>query len=116
MAINTANKYLKNGAISPLWQEIELRNYQDERCNNTCNMNEDGFINNLNQAIPVVVDVITELTPALRDLRKEKQQQPVLMASTISSLEDKFEFLKAHSNNEEDLRLAKFVLMVSRDF
>lgn len=97
---NEVKKYLKNGAISPLWQEIE---YQK-----ACDKHD--------------IDLATEMARSISNAINQQQfnmsnipmpeivQEPIVIVNTKQELEDRFEFLKSHATNPEDLELAKLVL------
>ena len=94
---NEVKKYLKNGAISPLWQEIE---YQK-----ACDKHD--------------IDLATEMARSISNAINQQQfnipmpeivQEPIVIVDIKQELEDRFEFLKSHATNPEDLELAKLVL------
>lgn len=82
MSHNGVKKYLSNGAISPLYMELELRDQQEQH----------------------------ELEFQRKQLEQQLQIQNKYNANNDITLEEAFKFLKAHSDTEEDLELAKTIL------
>lgn len=96
---NEVKKYLKNGAISPLWQEIE---YQK-----ACDKHDIDFATEMARSIS---NAINQQQFNMPNISMPEIVQESIVVDTKQELEDRFEFLKSHATNPEDLELAKLVL------
>lgn len=102
---NGANKYLKNGAISPLWQEIEYQKACDKHDIDFATEMAKNITNALNQQ-----GGFNFIGMPPEDYNDIYEGEPIIMRNTKQELEDRFEFLKNHMDNPEELELAKLVL------
>ena len=106
MSNGNVKKYLKNGAISPLWQEIQ---YQK-----ACDDHDLNFAEELARRIATVHNNAQEQEePFIINIAPEDivfDNKSGGLNNSKQELEDRFEFLKSHADNPEDLELAKLVL------
>ena len=99
---NGVKKYLKNGAISPLWQEIE---YQK-----ACDKHDIDFATEMARSISNAIGLQQTNFTQMPEEFDVFEGEPIVMRNTKQELEDRFEFLKNHMEDPEELELAKLVL------
>lgn len=80
-------KYVKGGALSPFWVEWDMERYRRENPDEYCYSSTN----------------VTISTEGCNDIHYGDK------------LEARFQFLKKHSNSEEDLKLAKQILGIDID-
>jgi len=90
-----ANKYLKGGAINPAWADEQEA---DRITENILNMIESGCVSKL--LFEAIGGVAIEIENPGSNYEPENK-------SNGNSLEEIFQFIKDHSDNEEDLKLAR---------
>lgn len=107
-----ANKYLKGGALNPIWCDEEDARILAE---NTTSMMESLYeICSMMAEDDIDVDFNLELAEGLNvnvsSANKENPKDMCSIIDTESELEAKFNFLKRHSSTPEDLELAKEII------
>lgn len=104
--MSEVNKYLRNGAINPLWAEIQY--------NEACDKYELELQERIQQQqLNHFINLINRTQQATQNDQMIMYAKTLMVRKTNSekiTLKDKFDFLKSHSDNKEDLELAKFIL------
>lgn len=115
--MSKVKKYLRNDSLSPLWVEREY--------NKACDKHELEMNRKLQeQNVNIQQQGFIELMNKLLESTKVNETNDQMMAyatkvmatkvnnnySLKNSLNDRFEFLKSHSDNQQDFEIAKYVL------
>ena len=93
-------KYVKGGGLNPFWIDYEIERYSKENSDDYC----DTITNTDNSSICDFVDMSSDYSINYYD-----------DISYEDKLEADFQFLKRHSDSEEDLKLAKQILGIDTD-
>lgn len=94
-------KYVKGGGLNPFWMEYEIERYSKENSNDYHDDNTDDNI--MCEIIDLIDDYVNNYCDDNDDISYEDK------------LEADFQFLKRHSDSEEDLKLAKQILGIDTD-
>ena len=99
-----ANKYLPGGALNPAWCDEQDANMEAERIT-------DALLDIFNDDL-IDADVALNLGDGVMVTICNKDEDDISKIKSCSEdeYEAKFQFIKRHSDNEEDLKLAREII------
>ena len=109
--MSEVKKYLSNGAISPLWAEIQYQKACDEHevemARRIAEAQSSVAANNNNNII--TSDTISDIIEnAMENYSDDYYDEPNYCVK--DELEDMLQFLKDHSSDKQEYEMAKFVV------
>lgn len=100
--------YLKNGSLNPFWVDEDIDRHAKKEFEEYASYLSKCFRNSLKSAIDECRDDINALAEEYDDDEDDDDEEEE--TDIGAELEAKFQFIKRHSNDPDDLELAKKIL------